>query len=289
MKTDSRWSSFAWTMEWIAVAVMVLVGVTQTHAQSLLAQPEMHDKTLVMASTTSTEQSGLFAHLLPAYTAATGVSVKVIAVGTGQALDLGRRGDADVLFVHDPQGEALFVAQGHGLKRWGVMYNDFVLVGDKQDVAKVRGLGIEQAFKAIAKVRAPLLIRGDKSGTDVAQERLMKGVGMGLDAQSVKSCGCGMGPALNMAASMGAYTLADRGTWLNFKNKQDLEILVQGDEKLFNPYGVIAVNPQMHPHVNLSAAQSFIDWVRSPRGQQTIADYKINGQQLFFPNAQSVP
>ena len=241
--------------------------------------------TLVMASTTSTEQSGLFGHLLPAFKAATGVEVKVVALGTGQALDMGRRGDADVLFVHDPVAEEKLVADGFGLQRWPVMYNDFVLIGPDKDPAQVRGKDIAQALRKVAQTQAAFVSRGDKSGTHAAELRYWAMAGTSHMGAGYKACGCGMGPALNMAASLGAYVLADRGTWLSFKNRADLAVLVQGDERLFNPYGVIAVNPAKHPHVKVKEAQRFIDWVTSPAGQAHIAAYKIGGEQLFFPSA----
>ena len=242
-------------------------------------------KTLVMASTTSTQQSGLFEHLLPAFKAFSGLEVKVIAVGTGQALDMGRRGDADVLFVHDPKGEELFVAQGHGLKRQLVMYNDFVLIGPKADPEHLSGLGVSPAFNALIKGQTPFISRGDNSGTHVAELRLWEALGLTPQGAFYRACGCGMGPALNMAAALGAYVLSDRGTWLSFKNRAGLEIVVQGDAKLFNQYGVIVVNPAKHPGVNDKAAQMFADWVTSAAGQDTIAAYKIEGQALFVPNA----
>jgi len=245
----------------------------------------MAQTTLVMASTTSTEQSGLFGHLLPAFKAATGLDVKVVALGTGQALDMGRRGDADVLFVHDPVAEEKLVADGFGLQRWPVMYNDFVLIGPGNDPAQVRGKDIAQALQKIAKNQSAFVSRGDKSGTHAAELRYWAMAGTSNMGAGYKACGCGMGPALNMASSMGAYVLADRGTWLSFKNRADLAVLVQGDERLFNPYGVIAVNPAKHPHVKLKEAQRFIDWVTSPAGQANIAAYKIGGEQLFFPSA----
>ena len=241
--------------------------------------------TLVMASTTSTEQSGLFGHLLPAFKAASGLDVKVVALGTGQALDMGRRGDADVLFVHDPVAEEKLVADGFGLQRWPVMYNDFVLIGPGNDPAQVRGKDIAQALQKIAQTQAAFVSRGDKSGTHAAELRYWAMAGSSNMGAGYKACGCGMGPALNMAASLGAYVLADRGTWLSFKNRADLAVLVQGDERLFNPYGVIAVNPAKHPHVKVKEAQRFIDWVTSPAGQAHIAAYKIGGEQLFFPSA----
>ena len=255
-----------------------------------LAQPaHAQERSIVMASTTSTEQSGLFPHLLPAFTKATGIEVKVIAVGTGQALDMGRRGDADVLFVHDRAAEERFVAEGWGLPRRDVMYNDFVLVGPKGDPAGVRGKDIVAALtKLAASPSATFLSRGDKSGTHAAERRYWNAAG--IDAPKTKmahyeECGCGMGSALNIASAKNAYVLADRGTWLDFQNRGDLAILVEGDTRLFNQYGVIVVNPAKHPHVKRELAQAFADWIVSPAGQQTIASYKVGGQQLFFPDA----
>jgi tungstate transport system substrate-binding protein len=243
---------------------------------------------IVMASTTSTEQSGLFAHLLPAFKAATGTDVRVVALGTGQALDTGRRGDADIVFVHDQAAEEKFVADGFGLKRLPVMFNDFVLIGPAADPAKARGKDITVALQKIGTAGAPFISRGDKSGTHAAELRHWKAAGTDIAATKppgYKECGCGMGPALNIAASTGAYVLADRGTWLNFKNRADLAVLVEGDTRLFNQYGVMVVNPAKHPHVKLALAQGFADWVVSPAGQASIAGYKIGGDQLFFPNA----
>ncbi|MBR0566791.1 extracellular solute-binding protein [Azoarcus sp. L1K30] len=243
-------------------------------------------ESIVMASTTSTEQSGLFSHLLPAFTKATGVDVKVVAQGTGQALETGRRGDADVLFVHDAAAEEKFVAEGYGVKRFPVMYNDFVLIGPEADPAGVRGKDIVEALKKLAAANGSFVSRGDKSGTNAAELRYWKLAGSEASKGSgYKECGCGMGPALNMAASSGAYVLADRGTWLNFKNRADLKVLVEGDSRLFNQYGVMVVNPAKHPHVKAAEAQKFVDWVVSPAGQAEIASYKIGGEQLFFPNA----
>ncbi len=255
---------------------------------SLSGWAAAQDRFIVMASTTSTEQSGLFPYLLPAFKAATGIDVRVVAVGTGQALDMGRRGDADVLFVHDTAAEKKFVAEGYGLQRSDVMYNDFVLIGPKNDPAGLKGHDIEAALSRLAASNASFISRGDKSGTNAAELRYWKAAGIDAPASSVKgykACGCGMGPALNIASSEGAYVLSDRGTWLNFKNRGNLEILVEGDKKLFNQYGVIVVNPAKNPHTKTELAQAFADWVLSPAGQSTIAGYKINGQQLFFPNA----
>lgn len=266
----------------IAFAVAKLcIGLT---ALSVHAQ----DKFIVMASTTSTEQSGLFAHLLPAFKTATGIDVRVVAQGTGQALDTGRRGDADVLFVHDQAAEEKFVAEGFGVKRLPVMYNDFVIVGPKTDPAGARGKDVVAALGKIASGGQPFVSRGDKSGTHAAELRFWRLANLDVAASKPKgyqACGCGMGPALNIGSSTNAYVLTDRGTWLNFKNRGDLVILVEGDTRLFNQYGVIAANPAKHPHVKAALAQQFVDWVVSPAGQDAIAAYKIGGQQLFFPNA----
>ena len=241
--------------------------------------------TMVMASTTSTEQSGLFGTLLPAFTKATGIGVKVVAVGTGQAIDMAKRGDADVLFVHNRAAEEKYIADGYAPRRYPVMYNDFVMVGPKSDPAGVKGHDIVEALKKIAAANAPFISRGDKSGTDAAVKRFWKLAGLDNHGTGYKECGCGMGPALNIGSSSNSYVVTDRGTWLNFKNRADLGILVEGDKRLFNQYGVMVVNPAKHPHVKAAEAQKFIDWVTSPAGQQTIASYKINGEQLFFPNA----
>ena len=241
---------------------------------------------IVMASTTSTEQSGLFAHLLPEFKKATGADVKVVALGTGQALDMGRRGDADVLFVHDQVAEEKMVADGFAVKRFPVMYNDFVLVGPASDPAKTRGKDIVEALKKLSTSSAAFISRGDKSGTHAAELRYWNAAGV-ADSKGAgyKECGCGMGPALNIASSSNAYALTDRGTWLAFKNRGDLAVLVQGDTKLFNQYGVMVVNPAKHPHVKQADAQKFVDWVTSAPGQATISSYKIGGEQLFFGNA----
>jgi len=254
----------------------------------LHAPAQAQDKFIVMASTTSTEQSGLFGHLLPAFKAATGIDVRVVAVGTGQALDTGRRGDADIVFVHDTAAEQKFVAEGFATQRRDVMYNDFVLVGPKTDPAKARGNDIATALKTLAATPQPFVSRGDKSGTHAAELRLWKAAGIDLAASKpagYRECGCGMGPALNMGSSTNAYVLTDRGTWLNFKNRGDLAILVEGDKTLFNQYGVMVVNPAKHPHVEAALAQQFADWVVSPAGQGVIAGYKIGGEPLFFANA----
>jgi tungstate transport system substrate-binding protein len=247
------------------------------------------DRFITVSSTTSTEQSGLFKHLLPVFEAKTGIQVRVVALGTGQALDMARRGDADVVFVHDKAAEEKFIAEGFGVKRQEVMYNDFILVGPKADPAKVAGgKDITEALKTIQAAQAPFVSRGDKSGTHAAELRLWKAAGIDLDAVKgawYRDTGSGMGPALNTAASMNAYILADRGTWLSFKNRGDLTISVEGDKRLFNQYGVILVNPEKHPHVKKDDGQAFINWVVSAEGQKAIADYKIDGQQLFFPNA----
>ena len=259
-----------------ALAASVFVASMAASAQSI-----------VVASTTSTEQSGLFSHLLPEFKKASGIDVKVVALGTGQALDTGRRGDADVVFVHDQKAEDKFVAEGFGVKRYPVMYNDFILIGPKADPAGVKGTDIVEGLKKLAAGNAPFVSRGDKSGTHAAELRFWDQAGL-KDAKGsgYKECGCGMGPALNMAASTGAYVLADRGTWLNFKNRADLGILVEGDKRLFNQYGVMLVNPAKHPQVKQAEGQKFIDWVTSPAGQKVIAEYKIGGEQLFFPNAE---
>ena len=259
-----------------ALAASVFVASMAASAQSI-----------VVASTTSTEQSGLFSHLLPEFKKASGIDVKVVALGTGQALDTGRRGDADVVFVHDQKAEDKFVADGFGVKRYPVMYNDFILIGPKADPAGVKGTDIVEGLKKLAAGNAPFVSRGDKSGTHAAELRFWDQAGLKDDKGSgYKECGCGMGPALNMAASTGAYVLADRGTWLNFKNRADLGILVEGDKRLFNQYGVMLVNPAKHPQVKQAEGQKFIDWVTSPAGQKVIAEYKIGGEQLFFPNAE---
>jgi tungstate transport system substrate-binding protein len=242
-------------------------------------------QSIVVASTTSTEQSGLFSYLLPEFKKASGIDVKVVALGTGQALDMGRRGDADVLFVHDQVAEEKIVADGFAVKRYPVMYNDFVLIGPAADPAKVKGKDIIEGLRKVAVANGNFISRGDKSGTHAAE--LSYWIIANLDSKGAgyKECGCGMGPALNMASSLGAYVLADRGTWLSFKNRADLAILVEGDNRLFNQYGVMLVNPAKHPQTKVVEGQKFVDWVVSNAGQAVIASYKIGGQQLFFPNA----
>ncbi len=246
------------------------------------------EKSIIVSSTTSTEQSGLFGFILPIFKMKTGIEVKVVAVGTGQALDIGRRGDADVVFVHDKPAEEKFVAEGYSTKRYEVMYNDFVLIGPKSDPAKIGGgKDIKVAFQKIAIAQAPFISRGDKSGTHAAELRYWKdsGVTVAPTLTWYKETGSGMGPALNTASAMNGYILADRATWLSFKNRGDLAILVQGDPKLFNQYGVMLVNPAKFPHVKKAEGQAFIDWLISKNGQDVIASYKIGGEQLFFPNA----
>jgi len=263
-----------------AVAASVSLAAVTAAAQ---------EKFITVASTTSTEQSGLFKHILPEFAEKTGVQVRVVALGTGQALDVGRRGDADVVFVHDKPAEEKFIAEGSGVERKEVMYNDFILIGPKSDPAKIAGgKDIVAALKQVKAAQAPFVSRGDKSGTHAAELRYWKDAGIDIAADKgpwYKETGSGMGPALNTASSMNAYVLADRGTWLSFKNRGDLAILVQGDPRLFNQYGVILVNPAKYPHVKKAEGQAFIDWLVSPEGQQSIASYKIEGEQLFFPNA----
>ena len=255
------------------------------------ATPPAHGQEpfIVVASTTSTEQSGLFSHLLPAFEKDTGIKVRVVAVGTGQALDIGRRGDADVVFVHDRAAEEKFMSEGEGVRRYPVMYNDFVLVGPKQDPAKVAGgKDILEALRKIEAAKAPFVSRGDRSGTHAAELRYWKDAGIDIDKAKdpwYRDTGSGMGPALNTAASMNAYILADRGTWLSFKNRADLTLVVQGDRRLFNQYGVMLINPQKHPNVKRELGQRFVDWLISRKGQDTIAAYTVGGEQLFFPNA----
>jgi tungstate transport system substrate-binding protein len=264
--------------------VLALLALTLISRSAVAAD----DKFITVASTTSTENSGLFTWLLPAFTKATGIEVHVVAVGTGQALAIGQRGDADVVFVHDRPAELKFVEAGYGVGRREVMYNDFVIVGPAADPAGIAGLNdAVAAFKKIAAAKATFLSRGDKSGTNAEELRLWTDAGIDVKQAGegwYRDTGSGMGATLNTAAGIGGYTLADRGTWLSFKNRADLKILVEGDKRLFNQYGVMLVNPERHPTVKREWGQAFIDWVTSPSGQQTIAGYKINGEQLFFPN-----
>jgi tungstate transport system substrate-binding protein len=251
------------------------------------------ERSITVASTTSTEQSGLFGFLLPRFKARSGIDVRIVAVGTGQALDIGRRGDADVVFVHDKEAEEAFVAQGFGVKRFDVMYNDFVVVGPRADPALIAGgKDVLEAFRRIAAARAAFISRGDRSGTHAAELRYWREAGIDIAAAKggwYREIGQGMGPALNMAAAAGSYLLSDRGTWLSFKNRGGLAILVEGDRRLFNQYGVTLVNPAKHPQVKAADGQAFIDWLISAEGQQTIASFAIGGEQLFFPDASAVP
>jgi len=266
----------------LAIGLIAWVALSLTDVQA-------QEKFITVASTTSTEQSGLFPHLLPRFEQKTGIKVHVVALGTGQALDLARRGDADVVFVHARSAEQKFLAEGQGVKRFPVMYNDFVLVGPKSDPAKVGGSkDILAALTKVQTAAAPFVSRGDKSGTHIAELDLWKAAGVDIDKAKgpwYRDTGQGMGPALNTASAMNAYILTDRGTWLSFKNRGDLVILVEGDKRLFNQYGVMLVNPEKHPTVKKELGQMFVDWVISPEGQKAIAEYKINGEQLFYPNA----
>ena len=270
-------------MTWrkIGLALLAMAWLIRADAQQAA--------TITVASTTSTEQSGLFGYLLPRFTEATNVGVKVVAVGTGQALDIGRRGDADVVFVHDRPAEDKFMAEGQGVKRFDVMYNDFVIVGPKSDPAHIAGdKDVVDALRKISAAKASFISRGDHSGTHEAELRLWKQAGIDVAAAKDgwhREIGQGMGPALNMASSSNAYLLSDRGTWLSFKNRGDLAVLTEGDKRLFNQYGVMLVNPDKHPAVKAKEGQAFIDWLISPKGQDTIASYKVGGEQLFFPNA----
>ena len=262
------------------LAALMMLGGVPAFAQ---------DQSIVVASTTSTQDSGLFDHILPLFEGKTGIDVKVVAQGTGQALDTGRRGDADVVFVHAKAQEEKFIEEGFGVKRFDVMYNDFVLVGPKSDPAGVSGTeDIAAALVAIQEKNAPFVSRGDKSGTHSAELRLWKDAGVDIATAKgdwYKEIGQGMGAALNTAAAMNAYVLSDRATWLSFENRGELDIAVEGDKRLFNQYGVMLVNPEKHPSVKAEAGQQFIDWLVSPEGQKAIGEYKIGGQQLFFPNA----
>ena len=265
------------------IAVAALAAITAS--QPAPAQ----DKSIVVASTTSTQDSGLFEYLLPLFTKKTGITVKVVAQGTGQALDTGRRGDADVVFVHAKSAEEKFLAEGQGVQRFPVMYNDFVLIGPMSDPAHIKGMkDVAKAFQTIKDKKADFISRGDRSGTNIAELKLWKDAGIDIEKDKgpwYKSIGQGMGAALNTAGASNAYVLSDRGTWIHFKNKGDLAILVEGDKRMFNQYGVMLVNPAKHPNVKKELGQAFIDYLISPQGQKDIANYKINGEQLFYPNA----
>ena len=264
-------------------------GVLAAALVALALPAAAQERFITVSSTTSTEQSGLFGHILPIFTRETGITVRVVALGTGQALDVGRRGDADVVFVHDRAAEERFVNEGFGGPRRHVMFNDFVITGPAADPARIAGLrDTNEALRRIAQARAPFISRGDRSGTHAAELRLWQMAGVDPATgrgQWYREVGQGMGPALNTAAAQGAYILTDRGTWLSFRNRQDQRVLVEGDARLFNQYGVMLVNPQRHPHVKAADGQRFIDWILSPAGQAAIAGYQINGEQLFFPNA----
>jgi len=269
----------------VAAALAAFVAATPVQAQ---------DKSIVVASTTSTQDSGLFDYLLPLYKQKTGVTVKVVAQGTGQALDTGRRGDADVVFVHAKSAELKFLGEGQGVQRYPVMYNDFVLIGPKSDPAGIKGMkDVAKAMQTIKAKQAPFISRGDRSGTHIAELKLWKDAGIDIEKDLAsknlgpwyKAIGQGMGAALNTAGASNAYVLSDRGTWIHFKNKGDLAILVEGDKRMFNQYGVMLVNPAKHPNVKKELGQQFIDYLISPEGQKDIANYKINGEQLFYPNA----
>jgi tungstate transport system substrate-binding protein len=267
----------------------ILLAATIALAAGLSGTVIAQEKSIVVSSTTSTTDSGLFNHILPLFKAKTGIDVKVVSQGTGQALETGRRGDSDVVFVHAKGQEEKFVADGFGVKRFPVMYNDFVLIGPKSDPAGIKGSkDIAAALKAIKGKSADFISRGDKSGTHSAELRLWKTAGVDIAAEKggwYKEIGQGMGAALNTASASNGYVLSDRATWINFKNRGELDIVVQGDDRLFNQYGIILVNPEKHKHVKTEMGQAFIDWIISPEGQKAIADYKINNQQLFFPNA----
>ncbi len=272
------------------IAMLLVIAVV-----AALCSPQgfTEERFITVASTTSTENSGLFGHILPIFENETGIKVRVVAVGTGQAIRLAERGDADVLFVHHTPSEEQFVADGFGVKRYGVMYNDFVLIGPRADPARVAGLkDILTALRRIADERAMFVSRGDDSGTHKLEQALWKDAGVDVRTASgtwYRETGSGMGATLNTASGLSAYTLSDRGTWISFGNKADLALLVEGDPRLFNPYGVILVNPSRHPHVKAQDGQVFIDWLTSARGQQAIADFRIGGEQLFFPNAAASP
>ena len=263
---------------------MRIAALALAAAMTIVPATASAQESITVASTTSTEQSGLFKHLLPEFRKATGIEARIVAVGTGQALDMGRRGDADVVFVHDPAAEEKFIEEGFGVKRLPVMYNDLVIVGPRTDPANTRGRDVVAALRRIAAAKAPFASRADKSGTHAAELRYWKQAGIEPRGAWYRETGSGMGATLNTAAGMNAYALADRGTWLSFKNRAGLVILVEGDTKLFNQYGVMLVSPKKHPHVKRDAGLRFVDWMVSPAGQAAIAAYKIEGEQLFFPN-----
>jgi tungstate transport system substrate-binding protein len=268
----------------LSFAVALGVGAAAAYAPAIA-----EDRSIVVASTTSTQDSGLFGYLLPIFKAKTGIEVKVIAQGTGQALDTARRGDADVVFVHAKSQEEKFLAEGFGVKRFDVMYNDFVLIGPKDDPAGIKGKDIETALKTIQAKGTPFVSRGDRSGTHAAELALWKQAGIDIGTAKgpwYREIGQGMGAALNAASGMNGYVLSDRGTWISFKNRGDLQIVVEGDKRLFNQYGVMLVNPEKYPSVKRDLGQTFVDWLISPEGQAAIAGYKIDGQQLFFPDAE---
>jgi len=275
-------------MKWLVRSSLLVLLAVLMNAMSLSAPALAQDKSIVVASTTSTQDSGLFGYLLPIFKEKTGIEVKVLAQGTGQALDTARRCDADVVFVHAKSAEEKFLAEGYGVKRYPVMYNDFILIGPKSDPAGIRGKDILTALQTIKAKAAPFISRGDRSGTNIAELALWKEAGINIESDKgpwYKEIGQGMGAALNTASASNAYVLSDRGTWLAFQNRGDLAILVEGDKRLFNQYGVMLVAPAKCPNVKKDLGQQFIDWLVSPEGQKVIAGYKINGQQLFYPNA----
>jgi tungstate transport system substrate-binding protein len=266
----------------LSLVLVIVLGAAAGRAAA-------EDRSIVVASTTSTQDSGLFGYLLPIFKAKTGIEVRVIAQGTGQALDTARRGDADVVFVHAKAQEEKFLAEGFGVKRFDVMYNDFVLIGPKSDPAGIKGKDIESALKTIREKAAPFVSRGDRSGTHTAELALWKQAGIDIVTAKgpwYREIGQGMGAALNTANAMNAYVLSDRGTWISFENRGGLDIVVEGDKRLFNQYGVMLVNPEKYPSVKKKLGQAFVDWLISAEGQAAIAGYRIGGQQLFFPNAE---
>jgi tungstate transport system substrate-binding protein len=272
-----------------------LLGVLIVFAVAMLAAPRLlraEDKFIVLASTTSVDNSGLLKHILPLFKQASGIDVRVVALGTGQALDVARRGDADLVLVHDPDAEAQFIGEGHGINRREIAWNDFIIVGPAADPAKLKGgRDVVAAFKAIWQAQAPFVSRGDKSGTDALEKRLWKAAALDIAKAGpwYKDIGGGMGAALNAAAGMNAYTLADRGTWLSFNNRRDLAIVLEGDKRLINRYDVIELDPKLHPQAKLGLAKQFADWLASPPGQQAIGDDEMAGQKLFHPEADPKP